>query len=291
MKLILEWLEDGKIPVMATTPGEICHYIHQEDYGKPLEWSKGRAGRRFPVQLFEERIDRFLKFLAKGLPVKDDVLYLPIRSCFELEGLEGINLIIGAALFPCEIPEPKPGFIMPYEHVVEGDLALIQRFCLLNREPDEPQEEVLRKPWVWMRTRHQAWVERQKLREESEARSLRLLLSCLDEEQKREMRETKRFKMFGRNGKKYLVTYRQHGNVWLLDENEKPVMNYCIVVEDVPIYDQMLSQKLLLEHDPISFFETANATTVKTNVESDDVEELFRPNELEPVQESSGLRR
>ena len=262
MKLILEWLEDGKIPVMGTTPGEICHYIHQEDYSKPLEWVQGRANHRFPVQLFEERLDRFLKFLARGLPVEDDVLYLPIRSSFELDGLEGIHLIIGAALFHCEIPEPEPGFVMPYEHVVEGDLALIQRFCLLNREPDEPKEEVLRKPWVWMQTRHQEWIERQKKHEEGEARSLRLLLSCLDEEQRQEVRERKRFKMFGQDGKKYLVTYRQHGNVWLLDENEKPVMNYCIVAEDVPIYDQMLSQKLLLEHDPSSFFETANATMV-----------------------------
>ncbi len=96
MKLILEWLEDGKIPVMATTPGEICHYIHQEEYGQPLEWVQGRANRRFAVQLFEERLDRFLKFLAKNPPA-DDVLYLPIRSSFEVDGLDGIHLVIGAA--------------------------------------------------------------------------------------------------------------------------------------------------------------------------------------------------
>lgn len=259
MKLILEWLEDGKIPVMETTPGEICHYIHQEEYGQPLEWVQGRANRRFAVQLFEERLDRFLKFLAKNPPA-DDVLYLPIRSSFELDGLEGIHLIIGAARFSWEIPEPVPGFVMPYDHVVEGDLALVQRFCLLSTEPDEPKEEVLRKPWVWMQTQHKEWTERQKIREEGEARSLRLLLSCLDEEQKQELREKRCFKMFGRDGKKYLVTRRQHGNVSLLDENEKPVMNYCIVAEGVPIYDQMLTQKLLLEYDPTSFFETANAT-------------------------------
>jgi hypothetical protein len=262
VKLILEWLADGAIPVMATDPGMTCHYIHQESYDKPLEWSVARAGKRFPVQLFEERIDRFLKFLSKGLP-SDGVLYLPIRSSYELDGLPGRHLIIGAAIFPFELPEPTPGYAAPYSHVIEGDLALIQRFCLLNTEKEAPQEEVLRKPWDMIQGWHHEWLERSKKRSEAEARAFQLLLAHLDEAQRKDLSESKSFKLHGKDGKRYLVTYRTHENVWLLDEEEKPVVRYCIVSEeDIPIYDQMLSQKLLLEHDPNYFFLVANSTTV-----------------------------
>jgi len=270
MKLLLEWLSDGQIPVV-NFEGR-CHYAHSGAvHGgllpipsalpmpmyQPLEWVQARSHGRFWVQIFEERIDRFLKFLAKGTP--DGLLYLPIRSTYEFEGLEGRHLLIGAAVFP----EP-----IESDAIIEGDLALIQRFCLLGEERSEPTD-CLKNTWRSLQVRKQQSHEQHERFKRSQARSLGLLLSQLDESQAKELNERHRFTMLGRDGQRYLITYRQHGNVWLLGADGKPVTNYCIVNDDVPIYDQMLGQKLLLENDLEAFLRIANATPVGPTTSSD----------------------
>ncbi len=96
------------------------------------------------------------------------------------------------------------------------------------------------------------------------ARGMKLLVSCLLPEQKKDLAEKKYFilESIGKDGKrtKYRIDQGTHGNVKLLDEKLSVVGSYCVQPNDVVVEDSMLAQKLWLESDPEAFKRAANYT-------------------------------
>lgn len=112
--------------------------------------------------------------------------------------------------------------------------------------------------------------EREKERKEREerqraavARSTELLREWLDEKERERFDKHKRFHVVTASGRRYEVdcTKRQH-NVFELDEKGKRVVEHCIYANafDLPLPDNALAQKLLLETNEDEFRRIANQT-------------------------------
>lgn len=82
-----------------------------------------------------------------------------------------------------------------------------------------------------------------------------LLVSCLDDVQRREYRETGQFHVRSPAGRSYLIRHGYAGNV------ERDGSKFCIHADPgLPHADQMLGQKLMLETDEAAFLRIANET-------------------------------
>lgn len=93
-------------------------------------------------------------------------------------------------------------------------------------------------------------------RERAEA----LLLSCLDEEQRKELHSHNRFHVTAPSGRRYCINRGRAGNVSARDRANR-LVRYCIHdYVGLPDADTMLGQKLMLETDEAGFLATANAT-------------------------------
>ena len=95
-------------------------------------------------------------------------------------------------------------------------------------------------------------------------RAEKLLVSCLDKEQREDLEVHSRFRILvGSNW--YSIGRGHAGNVYLLDkEGDRPTVRYCAhPIDSVPDADAMLAQKLLLETDEAAFVQIANATMIR----------------------------
>lgn len=210
------------------------------------------------------------------------VLYICVRNVFQIDD-EADSIIycnVGATIFPegqlfSELPDDPPTTNEPVEPngqhgIYEGDIETVRRFLRIHDEREEPLDEPLRSAWRSVhrgqyreRPRMAAYkIDREK-EQAIEQRSLKLLALVLDDKQRQQVWTTNKFVMRAKNGKRYLITKRLHGNVYELDDKNRLVMNFCIYIEGVTLYDQMMAQKLLLENDPDHFFEVANASEVQ----------------------------
>ncbi len=81
-----------------------------------------------------------------------------------------------------------------------------------------------------------------------------LLHQHLTKIQRQELRAMKAFDVTGRDGKVYRITEGTTSNVQLL-EGGVAVRRFCVVAKglELPVYDLMLAQKLLLESNPEAF--------------------------------------
>ena len=100
---------------------------------------------------------------------------------------------------------------------------------------------------------------------EAEMRAKVLLESVLDSDQVEELRARDRFFVRSRSGKRYLIQRGVAGNVFhVREDSDDKLTRYCIHPQhegsDIPIYDVMLAQKLLLESDEATFLHKANAS-------------------------------
>lgn len=229
------------------------------DYNRRWYWDEAKSlGRRAAIPLVDIRLDQFMEFLREvDYPASGDFC-ITIRSSYEYEGMTGRVLVIGGAIFPEGTIQGQPSAF---------DLELIQRFCTLRTRDPEPEEEALARAWREIRANEEHFEKEHQLREDAIARSLRLLRDQLTEEQIAELEEHNHFTMVARDGRPYRISTRSHGNVWLLNPDGQEMMNFCIVTQDstIPIYDQMLSQKLMLEYHPEGFFRLANARVIFPN--------------------------
>lgn len=80
-----------------------------------------------------------------------------------------------------------------------------------------------------------------------------LLLKNLDATQTASFKKSGDFKVTGKDGNAYTINDARSFNVVGPDG-----VKYCGQLVNTPIEDQMLAQKLLLEHDPDKFFKNAN---------------------------------
>lgn len=91
----------------------------------------------------------------------------------------------------------------------------------------------------------------------------KLLKSLLSSDQRRQYEADRTFEVIttksGRNARRYKVTHGWAGNVFLLDENGREVERLCIHPDaQVPVADNLVAQKLLLESDEAEFRRIAN---------------------------------
>jgi hypothetical protein len=89
-----------------------------------------------------------------------------------------------------------------------------------------------------------------------------LLLKNLDPEQTAAFKKERKFSVVGKDKKVYTITDARSFNVVGPDG-----VKYCGQLVNTPIEDQMLAQKLLLEHDPDKFFKNANTSGGMTATE------------------------
>lgn len=90
--------------------------------------------------------------------------------------------------------------------------------------------------------------------DKAEKKAFNLLLSHLDPRQKRQMNTGTSFTVVAGNGRTYRISAHRSFNV----EDMRTGVRYCGQIQDCPVYDQMLVQKLTLENDPDAFFNEAN---------------------------------
>lgn len=82
-----------------------------------------------------------------------------------------------------------------------------------------------------------------------------LLLRNLDDGQEKSFKKNGEFRVTAQDGNVYTIKTARSFNVVGPDGAK-----YCGQLVDTPIEDQMLAQKLLLEHEPDKFFKNANVS-------------------------------
>jgi hypothetical protein len=88
-----------------------------------------------------------------------------------------------------------------------------------------------------------------------------LLLRNLDAGQESSFKKDKTFRVTAKDGKAYTISHARSFNVTAPDGTR-----YCGQLNDTPIEDQMLAQKLLLEHEPDKFFKNANVSPAPNGI-------------------------
>lgn len=89
-----------------------------------------------------------------------------------------------------------------------------------------------------------------------------LLIRNLDAGQEKSFKKDGEFRVTAKDGKAYTIKTARSFNVVGSDGAK-----YCGQLKDTPIEDQMLAQKLLLEHEPEKFFKNANVSPAPTGRE------------------------
>jgi hypothetical protein len=113
--------------------------------------------------------------------------------------------------------------------------------------------------------REAEWKRQEAERKQKEAEALQraedLLMLQLSERQKSDWKEHKAFDVISQSGKRFRITNRSAHNVFEYDKDGKRAVEHCIVSrEHVPLPDQLVMQKLMLENHEADFMRIANHT-------------------------------
>jgi hypothetical protein len=198
----------------------------------------------------------------QGLLEADGTLVFVLRSVFPfgnpsvlLDSSKGLIedrhelMVIGGLAF---IPEIHEGF----DFTGRDPIRYIEHLCLAiaSREYDhsiQGIEEFVAQLEVARR-------ERTKAKEEVVTKARAILEAHLLPEQLEEFRTSNEFHVLGADGFEYLLTEAQQHNVFRI-EGGRRTFEYCIVTHGfLPVYDQMLAQKLLLQANPEMFHRITN---------------------------------
>jgi hypothetical protein len=114
--------------------------------------------------------------------------------------------------------------------------------------------------YVWA-TRN-GWEEQTRLAREMEARAAALLREHLDAEQAKQFAKDRSFTVITKDGRRrYRVREGFQRNIDQVDPSGKRLRTLCAhCIEDLPVHDQMLAQKLMLEHREEEFLKMANVS-------------------------------
>jgi hypothetical protein len=93
-----------------------------------------------------------------------------------------------------------------------------------------------------------------------------LLMRNLDDGQQKSFKKDGSFRVTAKDGKVYTISTARSFNVKAEDGTK-----YCGQLADTPIEDQMLAQKLLLQHDPEKFFKKANVSPASGSMTATEV--------------------
>lgn len=104
--------------------------------------------------------------------------------------------------------------------------------------------------------------EQNRLAQEAEQRAQELLTEHLTEEQRREFAKEKSFTVISKDGeRRYRIRKGYSRNIERIDEHGKRLKTLCAhPAEQLPDYDHMLAQKLMLEHSEDDFLKIANVS-------------------------------
>lgn len=99
---------------------------------------------------------------------------------------------------------------------------------------------------------------------EAQERARKLFLEVLDTEQRQTFEKAQKFYLIGSDGERYEVDCtKHHQNVYQVDKEGKRKVGYCAYATGgVPLSDNHIVQKLLLETDAKAFLKVANSWRV-----------------------------
>lgn len=138
------------------------------------------------------------------------------------------------------------------------------RTCEGFPEASEEANERARRIEEQRRQRQEEEARRRAARREAEEKAQALLVEHLDELQRDEYEQTECFTVIGSDGGEYRIsTNSREGNVWRMEEGAR-VEELCgHLPGDIPLHDNALAQKLLLETDEDEFRRIANISTFR----------------------------
>jgi hypothetical protein len=109
------------------------------------------------------------------------------------------------------------------------------------------------------REREALYAAERQARAEAEETANRLLLSILDEANRKLFLERKEIIVHGSRGGRYCIRHGRAHNVDMLDEHGCKIENLCAhVIDDIPNADNMAAQMLIIQTDEDHFRQTAN---------------------------------
>ncbi len=274
----LEWLRAGSLPIYQVEQRTPYFYLHGEVGGRELPdrtlmWLPAESGRKMLLPMHETTLRWFLRSLEQKLPTEGNLfdpsspgtLVISVRSVFtadtEVEW-DFVPVTFVTAAVAC-VPDVQFVKAFPIADLGPQPLETIREFLAFHQKP--PQETALPILWnLWAehqedRARERIEVDASQVRHrEGLERAKRLLIANLDEEQRQEFEARQQFFVRAMDGRLYRVNTQDHANIDLIEEG-RPTVNFCIVSSEyVPIYDQMLAQKLMLETDIGKLTEIAN---------------------------------
>ena len=268
--LCMEFLAAGQIPYYDL-PEPLGWYLLSED----CRWEQRglTASQRMLIsnnidtqlETVEPQLREWTRTLDEATAGADGTLFFPVQCCAPLPGDDGTLLVAGMAFIPHrEMAVALDG---------ADPVALILQACreirfgeVLPANLATDYHPVLQEAWrgaTWPANerRQMPGVDFQERRShhEAEARSKTLLYELLTGDQLCEMEAVGQFHVEGADGYTYLIRKGHGHNVWRIEGGQRTV-EYCIITRGwVPVYDLMLTQKLLLETDPEHFLRTANS--------------------------------
>lgn len=130
----------------------------------------------------------------------------------------------------------RRGRAIDHMHVWQDDRIDALRFSMMND------------PAHW-------WSDGPREDPKAKEKARQLLLRNLDAGQEKSFKKDGTFRVTAKDGKAYTIKTARSFNVTAEDGTR-----YCGQTADTPVEDQMLAQKLLLEHEPEKFFKNANVS-------------------------------
>lgn len=126
-------------------------------------------------------------------------------------------------------------------------------------------------------------AERARIRAEADGRAMELLKSCMTQEQWESLCAVGFFYVKAKSGRKYRIDRGTHGNVKVVDKDNKVIERLCIQPGGVPVGDSMLAQKLLIETAEDVFRRHANITLNNGQIIHSTERGLLDSDKLAPV--------
>lgn len=257
-RLKLVWLKEGALPVEGfTLPWE---YLSDDAL-----WVDGYTIRdKAWVPITDLSLNVILEALGPKLK-EPGTICIHLRSTMQLDAegkwcpegelfTPGELFILGAFAFTTEI--------LPDAFEAADPHPALWEFFHLSFEVEIPTTPELRPAWASIREHRRQNAEIAEAHRQAQGRARRLFVSSLDDEQRAEFEATERIFVLGQDGQEYLLLPGYHQNVFLVVDG-MIVQSYCVAVTvEVPLWDSMMCQKILLETDITDFLALANTWRV-----------------------------
>ena len=97
-------------------------------------------------------------------------------------------------------------------------------------------------------------------REAAKAKAEATLVEHLSAEQEQAWKENRAIFVRSQSGRKFRIAEGHGGNLTELGQDDKPIRGFCVHVDhEIPAADNMLTQKLALQHDEAALLRVANS--------------------------------